>query len=86
MHLPGTALCLHSPCRSLGCLLQMAIVQKLLTEGDAGVLPTSKSCCCCTGANDYFSIVFQNTSVTAEAVTGYIEDAMLTLYTKGARK
>ena len=44
------------------------------------------SLCCCAGANDYFSIVFQNTTVTAEAVTGYIENAMLTLYAKGARK
>ena len=40
----------------------------------------------CTGANDYFSIVFQNTSVTAQTVTGYISDAMQQLYSRGARK
>ena len=38
------------------------------------------------GANDYFSIVFQNSSVTAEPVVAFIEDAMLQLYTRGARK
>ena len=40
----------------------------------------------CAGANDYFSIVFQNTSVTAEIVTEYIQDAMEQLYNKGARR
>ena len=40
----------------------------------------------CTGANDYFSIVFQNNTVTVETVTGYIKDAMMQLYAKGARK
>ena len=40
----------------------------------------------CAGANDYFSIAFQNTSVTAQTVTGYISDAMQQLYARGARK
>ena len=40
----------------------------------------------CVGANDYFSIVFQKTAVTAELVTQYIQDAMGQLYSKGARR
>ena len=38
------------------------------------------------GANDYFSIVFQNSTVMAEPVVAFIGDAMLQLYSKGARK
>ena len=38
------------------------------------------------GANDYFSTVFQDTSVTAKEVVGYIEDAMQQLFARGARR
>lgn len=38
------------------------------------------------GANDYLSIVFQNTTVSAATVTGYIKDGMQQLYDRGARK
>ena len=38
------------------------------------------------GSNDYFSIVFARSNVTATTVVGYIEDALQQLYDRGARK